>query len=772
MNTKESLGDLWRYMDGRRGREATSSLVQSWLHTRIERHEPISPELLYAIIEKRLDWLGGEHHTPKSLNAFISKLAALHPSLSVLDPTCGLGLLLGEVAASVGAQLVHGLDINSDCCDVAQAMLGNKATILHGDALASPKGLQSTYDLIVANPPFGLKVRGTPSLPYFGTPGDMGHTLAVWACSRLSTSGTAMVIVTPGFLWNEHALKAREAIEKSGCRISALIHFPGGSFPHTRIGTYLAVFERGEQQEVFIGEYADSPEHQKSLIANYKSRKAGKQPSFGRLSPLSGFKGFNAFDAQQRLKRLARATGWPQHAASSVILSSERLASSEETSEPVVNGLFLRLLGQPTAALDARDMPRSAVHDCVRLRVDPKIVDARYLVHWFNQGVVGQTTLASVSQDGVLARIDMNSLMAANLYLPPLIQQRNAIQAVEHLNSVRAEAEELETALWSCTEETDVVVQRIRTINQEDRYEDWIETLPFPLASILWRHCAGGGATREQYEVLLHFFEATAAFVATIHLSAFMADDSLWSETAQGLSDSLAKQNLSLERATFGAWKLVVEYLSGRCKSLLSSPAGVETCKRVYGTTNPQQVAMICHADLLAALQRANSIRNTSSGHGGAIGQDEAQFIHDELVELVHKIRGVFGRSWLDYKLIQPIDGRYQDGIHHYRAKRLMGTRSAPFEVIGCESTLPLESDRLYLFDAISQKGILIRPFIRVMPSPEKKANACFIFSRCEQDGARFVSYHFEQESSLKGSFPDIDEAFQRIHVFDERRKL
>jgi type I restriction-modification system DNA methylase subunit len=159
-------------------------------------------ELLYAIIEKRVDWLGGEHHTPKSLNSFISKLATVHPSLSVLDPTCGLGLLLDEVATSVGADVVHGIDINSQCCDIAQAVLGTKATILRGDALATTDGLQSTYDLIVANPPFGLKVQGDPSLPYLGHLGDMGHTLALWACDRLSGNGIAMVILTPGFLFN------------------------------------------------------------------------------------------------------------------------------------------------------------------------------------------------------------------------------------------------------------------------------------------------------------------------------------------------------------------------------------------------------------------------------------------------------------------------------------------------------------------------------------------------------------------------------------------
>jgi len=773
MSTEQALADLSLYIDAGRGSDTASRLVQSWLHARIERNEPVSPYLLYAIAAKRLDWLGDDHSAPKMIVSFIGRLAALHPARSVLDPTCGLGLLLQAVAAAAGAQLIHGIDRNAVSRDVAQAVVGDKATILSGDALTCPEGLQAHYDLIVANPPFGMKVRSPLVVPHLGDRfrGEMGYALAVWSCARLSGSGTAMLIVTPAFLWSTGGLEALEAIRKSGCRVRALIHLPGGSFRHTGIGTYLAIFERGEQQDVFVGEFAESLEHQRSLIANYKRRKPGEQPALGRLCALPAFRGFNAFVAQERLKRMVRATGWPKLAAESVILKLARLSSLDGNLAQDANSLVFRLLGQPTAVLDPVDLPRSAKRNCVLLSIDPKIADARYMVHWFNQSPIGQTTVASVSRAGALSGLDPETLLKAKFFLPPLAEQRQVLHGIEHLNRVRAEATELETALWSFTEKTDGVVERICTINQEDRYEDWIESLPFPLASILWRHRAGGGSAREQYEVLLHFFEATAAFVATIHLSAFMADDDLWRNAAQGLLEGLAKQHLSLERATFGAWKFTAEYLSAKCRKLLAEDEGKATCARVYGTSNPNHLSMVCDPGLLFALQRANRIRNMTTGHGGAIGPDEAKSTHDELMALVHRIRGVFGRSWLGYELIQPSEGRYQSGVHRYKAKRLMGTRSSPFEVVERDSTQPLESERLYLFDAISQSGILMRPLIRVMPSPEKRANACFIFSRSEKDGAHFVSYHFEEESSMTASFPDLDETFRRIHLFGEKTK-
>ncbi len=773
MTNEEALTDLWHYVEAGLDQKRTPDLVHSWLRSRIEHGEPITPDLFYAIAD---DFLNpeeyGEHSTPKLLSKFIGALAQAHPGNSLLDPTCGQGLLLHEVARTTGAKVIHGIDINADCRNMAQAIVGNRGTILFGDALSSPDGIQPAYDLIIANAPFAMSVRGSPNIPHLENVyrGDMGYALAVWACARLSNPGVAMLTVTSLFIWSTAGIKAQAAIKKSGCHIRALIHLPGGTFPHTSISSYLAVFERGEQQDVFIGEYSDDLEAQKSLIENYKRRKTGDQPSLGRLCALSSFRGFDAFVAQERLKRLVRSTGWPQHNAETVIIASEKMTASD-ADQQTTNSVWLRLIGRPSAHSDSAKIPTSLFRDSVRLGIDPKIADARYLAHWFNRHPLGQTTVDAVSQGGALSRIDLSALMHSTFCLPPLSEQRHVLAGIEHLNRVRAEALELESALWSNTEKSETIVHKIRTINQEDRYEDWIETLPFPLASILWRHHAGGGSMRDKYEVLLHFFEATAAFIATIHLSAFMSDDALWSEVAQGLRDTLAKQRLSLEQATFGTWKLTVEYFSGRYRKLQADDDGKSTCARVYGTANLNHVAMICHADLLSALQRANSIRNKTKGHGGAIGPDEATHIHDQLMSMVHTVRGVFGRSWLDYELIQPGDSRYQSGVHHYKAKRLMGTRSAPFETIERDSTQPLEVDRLYLFDAMSQRGLLLRPFIRVMPSPERKANACFIFSRSEKAGSHFVSYHFEDESSLTASFPDVDETLRRIHLFDDRVK-
>jgi hypothetical protein len=218
-----------------------------------------------------------------------------------------------------------------------------------------------------------------------------------------------------------------------------------------------------------------------------------------------------------------------------------------------------------------------------------------------------------------------------------------------------------------------------------------------------------------------------------------------------------------LDRATFGAWKLVAELLGGACRSMINDGEQANRWQRIYGTTDLTVMEMISDSELLGVLQQANKVRNDWQGHSGAISEDTAKSVHDQLVALVDRLRGLFGRNWQRYELIQPDGGPYRQGLHHVTCKRLMGTRSAPFEERVYESQHGLDAESLYLFDSVHQRGLQLLPFIEVIPSPEKKAMACFIFNRLEKGGARWVSYHFEQESEISHSSQGVEDALAMV---------
>ena len=103
--------------------------------------------------------------------------------------------------------------------------------------------------------------------------------------------------------------------------------------------------------------------------------------------------------------------------------------------------------------------------------------------------------------------------------------------------------------LWSKPEDVTAISEKIGRVNREETFVDWLETLPFPLASILWRYHTTK-RPKEQLEVLTKFFEALAEFLSATLLSAAKMDEALWSE-AQAM---LSQNREELEKSSFGAW--------------------------------------------------------------------------------------------------------------------------------------------------------------------------------------------------------------------------
>jgi len=199
MNTDDLMTELWAYLDQRRGLQPSATLVDRWLRERIDTNggRGVTPELLYALSRAKVQWWDGEMLTAEPLARFIARVAAIYSPKSVLDPTCGVGALLHTVATTVGAAVVHGIEINGDRARLARSVLGAGATVVDGDALAEPPEILDRYDLIAADPPLGVRVPDGVDVPGIGSGvrGEFGHALTRLACERLSDE----VIALTGF---------------------------------------------------------------------------------------------------------------------------------------------------------------------------------------------------------------------------------------------------------------------------------------------------------------------------------------------------------------------------------------------------------------------------------------------------------------------------------------------------------------------------------------------------------------------------------------------
>jgi hypothetical protein len=110
----------------------------------------------------------------------------------------------------------------------------------------------------------------------------------------------------------------------------------------------------------------------------------------------------------------------------------------------------------------------------------------------------------------------------------------------------------------------------------------WADTLPFPLASILW-HYEGEPDEGVKVDYLLKFFEALAQFAATALLSACVTDRVLLDANRSAwLAGERSPRPLDLRLATFGMWVELAERVATTLRALLEDEDGEDRCRELF----------------------------------------------------------------------------------------------------------------------------------------------------------------------------------------------
>lgn len=693
------------------------------------------------------------------VTAFLGRLATAIGGDSVLDPVCGTGLLLARVSESIEAKEICGIELNSEVSEVARRILPESGNVVCGDALKVGADIAPRYDLIVGEPPMGVKLQSPYSVPTSKKGiAIFSDALVAWAVDRLSRNGTAIFLMPVTFLTGQ-SVKMRDYLQSVGISVRACIHVPSGSLKATMVQSYVVVLDRVQRDETFIAQYSSDVGHQKEVIKNFENDGHAKRPAQGRMVKLGDFKGYNHYEAHERLKQLVPRMQLNEVSSETLFVDIIRAKKTSDEFIDSSNALYLRMAGRIFASVNRDEMPQS-LNNFVQLIVNKDVANAHFLAHYFNSDV-GRTILEGTRTTGSVApMISLSNFKGEAFYIPDYEIQLKILDSVSQLESLRAEINEIESDIWNAPSKVDGHIERINRVNHEDSFDGWLETLPFPLASILWRYHAHSGSVREKSEILLHFFEALAEFFATIHLSAIRTDQEFWTEHSVVLNQALEKEHLSYNRATFGLWKCVNEFLSKRIRKLLDDD--FERASMLYRIKNRDVLNMLLSKDLVRILQAANSIRNNHA-HGGVASQREDASIHRNLEELITDTRKFTGNNWKQYELVQPSDCRFSGGMLEYKVKRIMGTRT-PFETVERRTITGMEDERLHLLGPDGDRALELIPFIRVMPSPKTESNACYYYNRKQGDHQRYVSYHFESESEIEVAFVDTDEAIHALN--------
>ena len=314
--------------------------------------------------------------------------------------------------------------------------------------------------------------------------------------------------------------------------------------------------------------------------------------------------------------------------------------------------------------------------------------------------------------------------------------------------------------------EADAVGKQVERLNHDDGVERWIETLPFPLASILWRYHASE-ELHLKHDYLLDAFEALAEFLATVMLSAFRNDETHFKERKAywlGVDDGYGE---ALKQSSFGTWSKIAERLAKDTRRMLSSQKR-DQCLELYRARTTTWVTAISSKQIYRALDQANVYRNEWKGHTSTTeDQTLLQRRIRKLEDQLSIIRNGIGYELGRVHLLKPINMRYQEGVFSNRVRRLKGSRTY-FKQTTVETTVPMEDDRLHILEEGASRPLTLLPFFKMMPSPRSEQNACYFYNRMA-DGrkVRWLSYHFdssdEEEKAPVLDSPEVVDVLNEI---------
>ncbi|NEU28824.1 N-6 DNA methylase [Paenibacillus polymyxa] len=215
----------------------------------------------------------GEQYTPDDVIALIaeiiaSKIEESDKLLKIYDCTCGGGNLLFGVEDRINAKFerltqTYGQDWNDALYALAkiESRFRPDSKIEHGNTLVEDKFYNEEFDVVIANPPYGVSWKGyqkdiekdkTDRFKFVPSVSDGQLLFMQHLISKLDSFGMGVVVHNGSTLFSGDAGSAESNIRKwmlDSDIVEAIIQLPTDEFFNTGIYTYLWVLNKNKQPQ-------------------------------------------------------------------------------------------------------------------------------------------------------------------------------------------------------------------------------------------------------------------------------------------------------------------------------------------------------------------------------------------------------------------------------------------------------------------------------------------------------------------------------------------
>lgn len=704
---------------------------------------------------------------PEHVYEFISKWCALQEPEGILDPFAHGGELLGAILDEVEGCRAYGVTLQERGDQIAKSILdSHRITHEISWTLADPfdgiDEVDGSYDIVATVPPFGFQ----STEPVFiesddsekAVHDDQGALAAFYASLGLNEDGKAIFLVSDGFFQKEDGVL--DNLGEVGLHPQSVVSLPAGALASSGVRSNLLIVGQETVDQLFTAQLG-SADHVDSILQNLQDRKAGSSMVLGQFVEQGEFISWQVLETDQEIDQLARRSGLDETLISDI--ATVQIVDEEDEStngDSDLNSVYLPRSGDGPVVSDSSEISGGASR-YLQVDFDSEQALADYVAIFLESAELGQL-LRSRWRAGE-QRLSDNSLDSARMYLPSLAVQERVLDTLRHIRDLQLQLQEAKSELWTRPVDVEEVHQSVERLNREEGLEAWIDSLPFPLASILRRYYVSDDI-REKRDILLNFFEALAEFLSTLMLSALYAGDDLFENKREYWLSGPDEGLMDLTRSDFGNWYHLAERLAKDTRRLLSGEDR-ELVLELYGASSPSWIESITDKKIYKSLETTNDYRNQWGGHGSAAVNESLQKsrlgkLEDELAQ----IRSALGDAFEDLILCKPSSCKIPEpDTFEYQIEEVMGAQM-PFKKEEIKTSEMMRTGQLHLFEEGVGSPIELLPFVRIMPNSQTDQEACYFYNRIVSgDTVRWLSYHHEEDPDIEREDEEVVELIRNL---------
>lgn len=672
--------------------------------------------------------------------AFLQKLISDHKIRKILDPWANIGQFLKIV--DLPAEDKKGYIINNELLQLNDA-LGTEANFIYGDPQELIETESETFDLILSNLPIGLSTRHKK----FGLArNDLSFQLILQSLSKLNGDGMLISSISGNIFNSINGKKFLDKLNELGYRIKAIFETPASALNNlSRVSFFLLVIGKGEQDEVFISEILDDSEQQTETLKNFRSHKSDRNLSYGTWKQVSEINSLSKLKLYKEVDILIKRTGITPN----VLSNFGEFVKPQEISPEDIVVQIPTFLSAKVRLVDAdQELKENAYHF---LKLDIDKANPHYLINFLNSEL-GKKILSKYASGITIPSINKSIVPNIELPIPGVEIQNETVSLDKKIKDLQDYFSSQNNLLWKNPKSLLEVQNNLdRKIKKSNNIE-WLEELPFPMASIYWGYLSETDIAKK-VEYLLLFFEGFCEFLDTVIISAISSDKSFYQNTAKEWLTN-EKEKLWHEKATFGNWQHLYAVLRKNISKLLNSnqKGDKEVIENLFANANADFFELITSKDLTRIFDQVVTIRNSYKGHGGITSEARNKEVLIQLEKKFDSIKDIIVRAFRNINLFtvvpKTMDWDEEENLFETTCKILKGTRSK-FKQEEIRTSGKLASGKLYLLPENQFTPIELLPFVQMREAPLTQQNACYFYNRIEGDKVRLVSYHYDKEEEV-----------------------